>query len=235
MENLDFNKKFFAKSNAYIYKLALMFTKYGSTQMDVLEFLFFARKDAIVDNVNWLTFLEDFNDKYAFVNKWIQDLDNVLTEDDWFFHHHHLKTKMLNCAPMRQEAYIEAIKKFKEEKRVSASINNGCVLWNNMVYGINNAEYLKGSDKSWLLWDTLLKIRNGRDDFQKQDSSIIDEFDKIMHHRKMDDFYIKHNMAYNGKEDYVCEMRKNIQTVLSKYNLENSLSVKDTLKKIFKI
>ena len=235
MENLDFNKKFFSKSNAYIYKLALMFTKYGSTQMDVMEFLFFARKDAIIEDVNWLTFLEDFNEKYAFVNKWIQELDNIRDEDDWYFHHSSLKTKFLNCSTIKQEAYMADTKKYKEEKRVYMAINNGCVLWNNMVYGMQNAEYLRGSDRSWLLWDTLLKIRDKNDNFKHQDGSIIDEFDKIMHHRKVDGFYIKHNMAYNGKEDYVCEMRKNIQTVLSKYNLENSLSVKDTLKKIFKI
>lgn len=233
MKNLDFNRKFFARSNAYIYKIALMFTNYGSTQMDIMEFLFFARKDAIVDDINWLTFLEDFNDKYAFTNKWIQELDNVSSEDDWLFHSSVLKTKFLNCNPIKNPE--NAVRKFKDEKRVAAAISNGAVLWNNMVYGVQQAEYLKGSEKTWMLWDTLLKIRDERDDFTYQDKSVLEEFDKIMHHRKVDGFYVKHKIGYNGKEDFVDSMRKNIEIVVSKNQLENTLSIKDSLKKIFKI
>lgn len=233
MQNLDFNRKFFARSNAYIYKTALMFTNYGSTQMDVLEFLFFARKDAIVDDINWLTFLEDFNDKYTFTNKWIQELDNVSSEDDWLCHSSVLKTKFLNCNPIKNPANV--VRKFKDEKRISAAINNGAVLWNNMVYGVQKAEYLKASEKTWMLWDTLLKIRDERTDFQHQDKSIIEEFEKIMHHRKVDDFYIKHKIAYNGKEDFVDSVRKKLEIVVSKNQLENTLSIKDSIKKIFKI
>ncbi len=219
-KNIDFNKVFFVNPEDQVYKNALMFTKYGLIGKEVLEYMFFAHEDAI-GNINYLEHLEQHNENFEYMNKWLEELSNIETPSDWSFHHSRLSTRMKKMSYIKEEdSYLN---KFQNEKSVFYAIKNTLVLWNNLVNSIQNMKSVNKDKERIDLWLKLKNINNENYDDIKFEQKDLVLFDKIMKIREKDEFINNQKLIRKEDAEMINEMKKKILKIYNKNNLENTL------------
>lgn len=233
MNDIEFNKMFYPRNNDRVYQLALMFTKYGSAQTDVLEYMFFANNDAIVSGMNWLEFLEQFNSYFNYTLTWIKDLDQIENENDWFLH----RSKIVSKFRLSREVDAsKVLDKFKSEPRVISALRNGSILWNNFITNTYDTKYKPDPEITWELWKILRAIKNGVSPGVVVEDKHLKHFSKILNHRAKDEFCVNNRVNFEPKDkEDLSDMTKKIGMLIFRDGLKEKLSRNELVKKILKI
>lgn len=233
-----FAKLFFTRSGDSVFHSALMFNKYGNIPTSVLEFIFFAHTPK-AGAVFWLTFLENYNQQYEFVNNWLSDLKNITDEFDWNFQRAKMRSKFLLFQTVNTERALIA---FKDEPNVTTHIKNAGIIWNNCIHILNEAEYFpEKTPTKFELWKILLSIKDGTESPIVATEKHLEQFKQIMFHRSNSTLIKKYglNIAKSSEDQkYIDYFEKAIETLIKKNNLEKELTKKtigEKIKSILKI
>lgn len=233
-----FSTLFFTRNSDPVFHAALLFKKYGNVPTSVLEFLFFSQQPKN-GAVYWLTFLDNYNQQYEYVENWLSELVNVNNESDWNYHRAKLRSKFILFKRVNTEKALAA---FKDEAQVQKTIKNTGIIWNNCLTILEDVEYFpEKTPTKFELWSILLSIKNGIESPIIANEKHLEVFQQIIFQRSNQSFLKTYNLAIQqNSEDQksVNYIEKSIETLIRKNNMEASLNKKtigEKIKNIFKI
>ncbi len=238
ISNSKFSSLFFTRNSDSVFHAGLLFRKYGNVPTSVLEFLFFAQTPKS-GAVFWLTFLENYNQQFEFVEKWFSELKDIKDEFDWNFKRAQLRSKFILYTPVNTE---KALMAFKDEPQVYQTIRNTGIIWNNCISTLTGATYFpEKTTLKYELWDILLSLKNGEEPLIQVTEKHIEAFEQLIFHRSNNTFLKTHHLelSKNSEEkEYIEYLEKSLESWMRKNKLAQSLIKKpigEKIKSIFKI
>jgi hypothetical protein len=223
MDSLEFNKVLFPRNTDNIFKLAVMFSRYGKVSLASQEILFYSNDAAVHSH---LSYIEMYNESVDYICKWLQGLDALKNENDWMCHRNRLITRFKLTGQVNNSSVEHFFKKNKDvfpEK----FIHNTGVLWNNAVRLAKDDSYINASNENtWKLWDVLVKYKEGRNEEIIGNKALLKEFNKIVKYRKEDEFFDSQRVILTPEIlSEIGTIEKNLSRIFFKKELDNELNI----------